>query len=117
MRDFGRELGHFGDRLQPFNFDWDVSGSGRRFGVSVEPLTGQLADYFGVKNGLLVTSVADNSAASRAGLKAGDVIASIDGHSVHTREDLLRRLRDADDNEMSIGIVRDKKDSTVKAKR
>jgi S1-C subfamily serine protease len=74
-----------------------------------------------VKDGVLVTSVTEGSAASRAGLKAGDVITSIDGQRVETREDLLRGLRDADRDapsgtvEVSIGIVRDKKESTVKA--
>ena len=115
MRDFGRDLGRLGDRLPPFNFDFDMSGSGRRLGVSVEQLTSQLAEYFGAKDGLLVTSVTDNSAASRAGLKAGDVITSVNGHDVHSRQDLLSGLRAADGNDVSIGIVRNKKESTVKA--
>jgi len=91
--------------------------AGRRLGVSVEELTSQLAGYFGAKDGVLVTSVADGSPASRAGLKAGDVITAINGQSVRSREDLLRGLREApDSDEVTIGIVRDKKDSAVKAK-
>ncbi len=119
MRDLGRDLGRLGDRLPPFNFnfDFDMPLAGRRLGVSVEELTSQLAGYFGAKDGVLVTSVADGSAASRAGLKAGDVITAINGQSVRSREDLLRGLREApDSDEVTIGIVRDKKDSTVKAK-
>jgi serine protease Do len=119
MRDLGRDLGRLGDRLPPFNFnfDFDMPLAGRRLGVSVEELTSQLAGYFGAKDGVLVTSVADGSAASRAGLKAGDVITSMNGQSVRSREDLLRGLREAPDSgEVTIGIVRDKKDSTVKAK-
>jgi S1-C subfamily serine protease len=117
MRDFGRDLGRLGDRLPPFNFnfDFDVPVAGRRLGVAVEELTSQLAGYFGANDGVLVTSVAEGSAAARAGLKAGDVITSIDGQSVHSRQDLLRGLRDAPDNdEVTIGIVRDKRESTVK---
>ena len=115
-----RELGRLGDRLPPFNFnfDFDVPGamSGRRLGVGVDELTDQLAQYFGANEGLLVTSVTDGSAASRAGLKAGDVITSINGRAVRSRGDLIQGLRDAASEEITIGIVRDKKESTVTAK-
>ena len=114
------ELGRLGDRLPPFNFnfDFDVPGamSGRRLGVGVDELTDQLAQYFGANEGLLVTSVTDGSAASRAGLKAGDVITSINGRAVRSRGDLIQGLRDAASEEITIGIVRDKKESTVTAK-
>ena len=115
-----RELGRLGDRLPPFNFnfDFDFPGalSGRRLGVSVDELTDQLAQYFGAKEGVLVTSVTDGSAASRAGLKAGDVITAIDGRPVRSRDDLIPELRDASGDELTIAIVRDKKASEVKAK-
>jgi len=124
VRDFGRDLGRLGDRLPSFdfNFDFDLPAlaPGRRLGVTVNELTSQLADHFGVKDGVLVTSVTEGSAASRAGLKAGDVITSINGQRVESREDLLRALRDADRDarnssvDLNIGIVRDKKESTVK---
>jgi serine protease Do len=116
IRPFGnldelRELGRLGDRLPPFNFnfDFDFPGvmSGRRLGVGVDELTDQLAQYFGAKEGLLVTSVTDGSAASRAGLKAGDVITSINGRAVRSRTDLIQELRDAASEEITIGIVRD----------
>ncbi len=100
-----------------FNFDWGMPGlASGRLGVTVDELTNQLAEYFGVKEGVLVASVADGSAASRAGLKAGDVITSVNGSRIHSRADLLQALRDADGEEISIGIVRDKKEQTVKAK-
>jgi serine protease Do len=117
--DFGRDFQHFGDRMPPFNFNFDFApllGSSRRLGVTTEELTGQLADYFGAKDGVLVSSVADNSAAARAGIKAGDVITSINGSRVGSREDLLRGLRDASSDDVQIGIVRDKKESSVTAK-
>lgn len=120
LRDNLRELGRLGDHLPPFNFnfDFDLPGalSGRRLGVSVDELTDQLATYFGAKQGLLVTSVTDGSAASRAGLKAGDVITSINGRTVRSRDDLVRELRDSTRDEITIGIVRDKKESSVTAK-
>jgi serine protease Do len=119
MRDLGRDLGRLGDRLPPFNFNFDFDMpllSGRRLGVTVEELTGQLADYFGAKDGVLVTSVTDGSPAARAGLKAGDVITSINGERVGSREDLLRGLREATSEDVRIGIVRDKRESSVTAK-
>jgi serine protease Do len=123
FRDLGRDLGRLGDRFPAFDFNFDLPGlaSGRRLGILVSELTGQLADHFGVQDGVLVTSVTEASAASRAGLKAGDVITSVNGQRVGSREDLLRALRDADRDsqtgsvDLSIGIVRDKKESTVKA--
>ena len=119
MRDLGRDLGRLGDHLPPFNFNFDFDTpfmSNRRLGVTTDELTGQLADYFGAKDGVLVTSVADGSAAARAGLKAGDVITSINGSRVGSREDLLRGLRDASSEDVRIGIVRDRKESSVTAK-
>lgn len=106
-------------RLPEFNFDFDFdvpgSMSGRRLGVTVEPLSPQLAEYFGAKDGVLVSGVTDGSAAARAGLRAGDVITSINGNRVTTREELTRGLRETTTDDVTIGIVRDKKESSVKA--
>jgi S1-C subfamily serine protease len=104
----------------PFDFHFDYEfppmGTTGRLGVTVNSLTGQLADYFGAKEGALVTSVADGSAASRAGLKAGDVITSVNGSHVASRDDLLQVLRDSSDNDVTLGIVRDRKEMTVHVK-
>jgi serine protease Do len=110
------------DRLRDlpfnFNFDFDFPGmtSSGRLGVTVNELTDQLASYFGAKTGLLVTSVADGSAAARAGIKAGDVITSINGQQVTSREDLLNSMRESNEEEVTLGIVRDKKEQTLRVK-
>jgi serine protease Do len=113
------DLNMLRDRL-PFNFNFDFARPGApssgRLGVTVDELTRQLADYFGAKDGVLVTGVTDDSAAARAGLKAGDVITSINGRRVASRDDIVRELRDANDDEVSIGIVRDKKEIVVNAR-
>ena len=53
-------------------------------GVTVQPLTTELAARFGVTatEGVLVSAVDKNSPAARKGLKAGDVITSIDQEPV-----------------------------------
>ena len=49
----------------------------------VQSLTPDLEEYFGAKNGgALVSSVTRDSAAAKAGIKAGDVITSINGKAV-----------------------------------
>jgi S1-C subfamily serine protease len=102
----------------PMAWDFDeLLGRSNRLGVTVDALTGQLAEYFGAKQGVLVTSVYDNSAAAKAGLKAGDVITSFDGSPVEGPADMRRRiqgLRDGD--EFTIEVLRDRKGVTLKGK-
>jgi serine protease DegQ len=54
-------------------------------GVYVQDLTAELAGAFGVEGskGALVAEVAEDSAAERAGVQAGDVIISVAGHPVN----------------------------------
>jgi serine protease Do len=86
-------------------------------GITVSDLSSQLADYFGVKEGVLVTAVTENSVGAKAGLKAGDVITSFNGGAVTSPADLRRRIQRLDDgDEFTIGIVRDKKPQTLKGK-
>jgi serine protease Do len=58
-----------------------LAGNAPRIGFEGEPLTSQLADFFGVTQGegVLVRSVAEKTAADRAGLKAGDVVIKVNG--------------------------------------
>ncbi len=96
------------------NFIWRSSTG---LGISVSDLSSQLADYFGVKDGVLVTAVTENSVAAKAGLKAGDVITTFNGGTVTDPSDLRRRTQRLDDgDEFTIGIVRDKKPQTLKGK-
>jgi serine protease Do len=86
-------------------------------GITVTPLSDQLADYFGAKRGVLVTAVHDGSAAQKAGFKAGDVVTALNGTDVSQPTELARataRLRDGDD--FTANVVRDKKSLTLKGK-
>lgn len=92
-----------------------IPGGRGRLGVTVQSLTRDLEDYFGVKNGgALVSSVSPDSAASKAGLKAGDVIISVNGRSVVDADDLSNKIEDVN-GEATIVVVRDKKEITLKA--
>jgi C-terminal processing protease CtpA/Prc len=99
------------------DFDFGMFGRGGHLGLSVETLTPQLEEYFGVKEGVLVRSVAEGSAAAKAGLKAGDIITAVNGSHVNDPSDLTRAINRLDDgDEFTLEIVRDKKAQTLKGK-
>jgi membrane-associated protease RseP (regulator of RpoE activity) len=91
-------------------------GNNRRMGVSTVQLTKQLADYFGISDGkgVLVTTVSDDSPAAKAGVKAGDVITSVDGESIEGPGDLSRAINKNKEGDVSVTVVRDKKQRTMK---
>jgi len=107
-----------GDVLEWFGERGDGSmffSTGRgRLGVTVQDLTPDLAGYFGVKDGLLVNSVQAESPASKAGIKAGDVISTVDGKAVTTTAELVRELA-GKNGEVTVGLTRDKKPLSLKA--
>lgn len=98
------------------NFTFVFGGEGRRIGITTQELTGQLADYFGVseRGGLLVTSVAENSPASKAGLKAGDVVTEVDGTQLRNAGELSRAINSRDEGEVKLTIKRERKTRTIK---
>ncbi|WP_019919490.1 DegQ family serine endoprotease [Methyloversatilis discipulorum] len=61
-----------------------------RLGVSIQPITRELADSFGLDRarGALVANVEQGGPADKAGLQAGDVILSVDGRAVSDSFDL-----------------------------
>jgi S1-C subfamily serine protease len=86
-------------------------------GITTSELSPQLAEYFGTKDGVLVTTVTAESAAAKAGLKAGDVVTSLNGTSVESAAALRRhiqRLRAGD--AFTIGVMRDRKALTLTGK-
>jgi serine protease Do len=64
-------------------------------GIESESLNPQLAEYFGVKEGVLVRSVTANSSAEKAGFKAGDVIIKVDAEKVTTPREISSILQAA----------------------
>jgi S1-C subfamily serine protease len=72
-------------------------------------LTDQLGEYFGVErgNGVLISSVEANSPAARAGLRAGDVLLTVDGADVDGITALRRALGQAEGT-IRLYIMRDR---------
>jgi serine protease Do len=85
-----------------------------RLGISLQDLTPQLAEYFGTKDGVLVATVDGGSPAAVAGLKAGDIITSVDKRAVTKTADVqaaLQAKRAGD--QVTLEIVRDHKPRTI----
>jgi serine protease Do len=63
-------------------------------GVSIQPLTPELAKSFGAKEskGVLVSDVVPDSPASKAGLKAGDIVTEFEGKKLEAPADLQRAV-------------------------
>jgi serine protease Do len=82
-------------------------------GIEGESLASQdqLADFFGVKDGVLVKVVKKGSAAEKAGMKAGDVIVKVDDSSVSTTTEVTRALRGLRSRKnFNVTVVRNKKE-------
>jgi serine protease Do len=85
-----------------------------RVGFEGEPLNGQLAEYFGVKEGVLVRSVTARTPADRAGLKAGDVVVKVNGTPVTSPREISGLLRGGVKKAVTFTVVRNKKEMTLK---
>jgi C-terminal processing protease CtpA/Prc len=101
------------------NFNLSIPGwtgyEGGRLGISVETLSDQLAEYFGVKEGggLLVTEVRADKPAAKAGLKAGDVIVAADNKKVDSVQVLLELLSAKQEGTIELKVVRDRVEQTI----
>jgi S1-C subfamily serine protease len=109
-REMSRNLPEMIDGMRP-----GMAGRGR-LGVSVQEITPELAEYFGVKSGVLVASVSADSPAAKAGLKAGDVITAVNGKSVSSPREVVQALPAGEGSrEVDLTFVRDKQSRSVKA--
>jgi len=88
----------------------------RRLGIEGEGLgeEPQFAEFLGVKEGVLVKSVVKNSAAEKAGIKAGDVITRIGDTKVNNSHDITGTLRANHQNQtFTVTVVRNKKEMQI----
>jgi membrane-associated protease RseP (regulator of RpoE activity) len=105
---FKRRLGDKGGELSFF------LANSRRIGVSTMELNKQLAEYFGVADGVLVTSVMEDSPAAKAGVRAGDVITAIDGEKVDSPGDLSRAINRKKEGDVTLTVMRNKSQQTIR---
>ena len=81
-------------------------------GVMTQPLSSELGEYFGVKDGkgALVSEVVDTSPAAKLGLRAGDVITQVDDREIKGPGDLLSAMGEIDQEKaVKVTWVRSKK--------
>jgi len=90
-----------------------LSGSGALVGFEGETLSPQLAEYFGVKDGVLVRTVGPRTPAERAGLKAGDVVTKVNGTPVASPREILGLVRAKNAKVVSFTVVRNKKEISL----
>jgi hypothetical protein len=87
-------------------------------GVSLGPVPEALADQLGLKRGegMLVTEVAEDSPAQRAGFEANDVIVKVDDQIVLAEEQLRKLIGyTTPGNPLTIGVIRKAKRQTLTA--
>ncbi len=105
-----------GELFKRFSDEFGIAtmhGQGR-LGVRVQDLTPQLAEYFGTKDGVLISSVDADSPAAQAGLKAGDVVTRVNGEAVTSGSELVGAVRSADEA-LAIDYMRERKPASTKA--
>src|SRR5262249_40264877 len=85
-------------------------------GVATSDLTPELRRHFGAseKEGVLVAQVRQGSPADKAGVRVGDVLTSVGGHTVTTPSDVADAIRDKDAGEqVNLDLVREGRARTV----
>ncbi len=86
-------------------------------GIQFRPgLSGAVNRVYGFKNGVLVQQVQPNGPADKAGLKAGDIITTIDGRSIKDGDDLVNEIASRrPGSSVRLGFLREGKqtDATV----
>jgi len=90
-----------------------IPGNSPIVGFEGEALNAQLAEYFGVKEGVLVRSVNPKTPAERAGLKAGDVVVKVNGTPVTSPREITGLVRSSRKRAISFTVVRNKKEISL----
>jgi serine protease Do len=93
-------------------------GGQPRLGIDAEDISGQLGAFFGAPDGegILVRNVNSGSPAEKAGVKAGDVITSVNGERIRTVGELREKLsvkQDDKDRTVKLGVLRNKSEISL----
>jgi hypothetical protein len=87
-------------------------------GAELTELSADLADYFGVSEGVLVTRVPSGTPAARTGLQGGDVIVRANGTAVSTISELRSAIGRAGSSQpVQLEVVRKKERITLELRR
>ena len=92
-----------------------VLPKGLYVGAELNPVRTQLADYFGVTSGtgLLVENVDYQSPASRAGLKAGDVVVKVESQQMTSNRDWVKAIRNHRGHLVQVTVMRNKQEQVL----
>lgn len=90
-----------------------LTASSARVGFEGESLTPQLAEFFGVKDGVLVRTVGSHTPAERAGLKAGDVVVKVNGTPVTTPREISGLVQMNRKKAISFTVFRNRKEVSL----
>ena len=85
-------------------------------GVHLLDITPELREHFGATAnvGVLVSAIAEDSPAAKAGIAVGDVLTTVDGDEVARTGQVLRKLAGRDEGEtVEVGLVRDRRSLSV----
>lgn len=83
-------------------------------GIDGESVEDQLAEYFGVKEGVLVRGVAKDMPAAKAGIRAGDVIVKVEDNKVSSPREITGAIRSARGKKpLKVTLFRQKSELTV----
>ena len=82
-------------------------------GATIVRTNADLRETFGVKSGVLVLDVARGTPAYSSGLKGGDVIVSAGRLMATSPLSIQRAIENADDNEVTLRIIRKKKEQSL----
>jgi len=88
-------------------------------GVSIQPLTPELAKGFGLREakGVLISDVVQDSPAERAGIGAGDIVTEFDKKKVESPQDLQKAVAaTAPGKGVPVKVWRDKTEKTLEIK-
>ena len=88
-------------------------------GVSIQPLTPELAKSFGARDtkGVLISDVVPDSPASKSGLKSGDVLLEFNGKKMEAPADLQRAVGLSNPNQdAKLKVLRDQAERTIEIK-
>lgn len=98
--------------ISPEELQAMISGDVSRVVFDGESLPPQLADFFGVREGVLVRFVPAKTPAEKAGLKAGDVVIKVNGIPVTSPREISGIMRTGKKT-FSFTVVRNKKEMTL----